>query len=113
MEVSICPFFFYTSYETLFHVIDIPGAPPRIVEQPQSQKVDIGEPLSLSCRAVGQGDLSYLWFFNGLSIAMETRPEYYINCFTDEDEGVYLCRISNPWGSTDSKMAEVCMKEDD
>ena len=87
--------------------------PPLITEHPLSQEVDIGDPLSLSCRAMGPGELSYMWYFNGLSIATETRPEYFINCFTDEDEGVYYCRVSNSWGTMDSKMAQVRMKEDD
>jgi len=86
---------------------------PLVLEHPQSQKVDIGDPLSLSCRATGSGELAYMWYFNGLSIATETRTEYFINCFTDEDEGVYFCRVSNSWGSIDSNMAEVTMNEDD
>ena len=61
-----------------------------------------------------QGEqLTYLWYFNGLSLQQEVRSEYFINCFTDEDEGMYFCKVSNYWGEVDSNMAHVQMKDDD
>ena len=91
------------------------GEKPKIMEHPQSQTVDAGDPLTLHCRAVGsQGEqMAYLWYFNGLSLQQEVRPEYFINCFTDEDEGMYFCKVSNYWGEVDSDMAHVQMKDDD
>ena len=55
----------------------------------------------------------YLWYFNDLSLQQEVMPEYSINCFTDEDEGVYFCKVSNSWGEVNSNMAHVHMKDDD
>ena len=89
-----------------------PGEKPTITKHPVSQEVEAGDPLTLSCMAVGQGELKYLWYFNGLSLAKESRQEYFINCFTDEDEGVYYCKVSNPWGEENSDMAHVQMKDD-
>ena len=78
-----------------------------ILQHPQSQVIEVGDPLTLTCRAVGD-DLKYLWYFNGLSLQREDRNEYFINCFTDEDEGVYFCKVSNSWGELNSDMASCC-----
>lgn len=88
-----------------------------VTEQPQSQAVEAGDPLTITCTATGSsktqgGELSYLWYFNGLSLQGEERPEYFINCFTDEDEGDYYCKISNYWGSVKTGEAHVVMKDD-
>ena len=96
------------------------GTEPKkleIVEHPQSQHVEAGDPLTLRCSAVGPGggggQLSYTWYFNGLSLAGEDRPEYEINCFTDEDEGLYQCRVqSSHGGEVLSRMAHIQMKDD-
>lgn len=88
---------------------------PRILEHPQSQDVEPGDPLTLTCRAEHKGqpaELCYLWYFNGLSMKDEERPQYYINCFTDEDEGMYACEVSNLNGSMTSNVAHVRMRID-
>ena len=86
---------------------------PQIVEHPQSQQVEAGDPLTLRCSAVGgTGQLSYTWYFNGLSLANEDRPEYEINCFTDEDEGLYQCKVQSTHGEVLSRMAHIQMKDD-
>lgn len=89
------------------------GEKPTILEHPESQTVEVGGPMTLSCKATGQGELSYLWYFNGLSLAKEDRNEYFLNCFTDEDEGVYFCKVSNRWGEVNSNMAHIQMKDDE
>ncbi len=86
------------------------GEKPKIVKQPQPQVVDAGDPLTLTCQASTTVDLTYLWYFNGLSLKGETRPEYSINCFTDEDEGMYQCEVANSHGRVMSDMVEVKMK---
>ena len=96
----------------LLHVGITKGENPRIIKHPQSQEVDAGDPLSLTCQATGSGELSYLWYFNGLSLKGETRPEYSINCFMDEDEGMYQCEVTNSHGSVMSEMAKVEMALD-
>ena len=89
---------------------------PRILEHPQSQAVEPGDPLTLSCKAEYSGqpeeELNYEWFFNGLSMQYENRPQYYINCFTDEDEGLYSCKVSNSYGGVKSNIAHVQMRID-
>ena len=95
-----------------FDTAPVRGESPQIVEHPKSQTVEPGSPLTLTCRAVGPGELSYVWYFNGLSLKDETRPEYFINCFTDEDEGLYLCEVTNSYGSVKSEMSHVTMMVD-
>lgn len=84
----------------------------KVVEHPQSQEVEAGSPLRLTCTASGPGEVAYLWYFNGLSLQKENRTEYFINCFTDEDEGVYFCKVSNYWEEVSTDMAHVQMKDD-
>lgn len=85
---------------------------PVISVHPQPQEIELGDPLTLSCVATGSGELSYLWYFNGLSLNKEVQSTYTIHCFTDEDEGLYTCKVSNDGGSTMSQMAHVVMKLD-
>lgn len=82
------------------------------MEHPRSQQVEAGDPLTLRCSAVGLGELSYTWYFNGLSLSRENRPEYEINCFTDEDEGLYQCKVQSARGEAMSRMAHIQMKDD-
>ncbi len=85
---------------------------PMIIKQPQPQEVEAGDPLTLMCEATGSIDLTYLWYFNGLCIKDETRSEYTLNCFMDEDEGMYQCEVANSLGRSRamSDMVEVKMK---
>jgi len=85
---------------------------PVISVHPQAQEIELGDPLTLSCVATGSGELSYLWYFNGLSLNKEVQSTYTIHCFTGEDEGLYTCKVSNDGGSTMSQMAHVVMKLD-
>jgi hypothetical protein len=87
---------------------------PHITQHPQSQAVEAGDPLTLTCKAVGPGALTYLWYFSGLSLHRENRPEYFINCFTDEDEGDYYCKVTSAGGGVevDTNIAHVEMKDD-
>lgn len=95
-----------------FSSADLDVEKPHIIQQPMSQAVEAGDLLTLTCEAVSQGELAYLWYFNGLSLQSEVRPEYFINCFTDEDEGDYYCRVANAGGEVNTDIAHVEMKDD-
>lgn len=85
---------------------------PKIIQHPSSKEIEPGDPLTLTCKAVGDGQLVYSWFFNGLLIQEEEAPEYFLNCFTDEDEGFYSCRVSNKHGAVMSNIAHIKLKLD-
>lgn len=87
---------------------------PRITKQPSSIDVELGGHLLLMCQAMGgNDDIEYSWFFNGLLITGEDTSRYVLNCFTDEDEGFYSCRVSNAYGSVMSDIAHVRLLEMD
>jgi len=85
-----------------------------ITQHPQSVDIEPGDPLTLHCRGTGtEGiELKYNWYFNGLLIKDEDQSEYILNCFTDEDEGFYSCKISNQNGFVMSNTAQVKVKLD-
>ena len=90
------------------------GKSLRVITHPQSQELQPGDPLTITCTADGPAPLSYLWLFNGLPLIKETEPTYRINCFTDEDEGMYGCQVTASDGSTVlSDFAEIKMNLDD
>lgn len=85
---------------------------PTILEHPSSHDVEPGDPMTLRCVASGAGKLSHQWYFNGRSLRNETSSQYGINSFTDEDEGLYSCEVSNEGGSVMSHLAHVALKLD-
>ena len=84
-----------------------------ILEHPLSQEVVAGGPLQLTVKASGPGELRYKWYFNGLSLANEKRPEFALHCFTDDDEGNYCCEVSNKWGEVLTELAVIKMMAED
>lgn len=87
---------------------------PRILKHPQSQSIAIGDPLHLTVEsAPPNGHTQYVWYFNGLELPKEIEPEFYLNCFTEDDVGDYYCELSNGYGAVKSLIARVTLKEDD
>ena len=70
-------------------------APPTIVQQPQSQAVIEGNPLTLSVTATGSPPLSYSWRKNNATIAGETNSVLTIPQTTPNDAGNYIVLVSN------------------
>ena len=84
-----------------------------ILKHPQSQELNLGDELKLSVQASGSGELKYLWHLNNISLYNECRPEFVLYCFTEEDEGNYMCEVSNDHGSVLSHIASISCKQDD
>jgi len=85
---------------------------PVISVHPQPQEIELGGPPNSELCSHWVWRISYLWYFNGLSLNKEVQSTYTIHCFTGEDEGLYTCKVSNDGGSTMSQMAHVVMKLD-
>ncbi|MBN1990908.1 MAG: immunoglobulin domain-containing protein [Bacteroidales bacterium] len=78
-----------------------------ITQQPQSEAVCLGEPLTLNTVATGT-NLSYQWYKNGVSLgAGATAAAYNIAAFAAGDVGTYYCIVSNGCGSIQSSNANI------
>lgn len=72
-------------------------APARILTQPESQNVCIGESTSLTVHAVGCV-LGYQWRLDGIPIKGATSSTLELSSLTSEQFGTYDCEISHSMG---------------
>ena len=86
---------FHLLDENLNYSFDSVPTPPAIIRQPQSQRVDFGQPLRLEVLASGSPPLSYQWFFNNTIIPGATDATYQIPAPGSLDAGSYRVTISN------------------
>lgn len=80
---------------------------PSIVTQPQGQAVASGTPVNLGVIARGMPALSYQWYFNGLPIGGASSNLLTLNSVAVNNEGDYLCVITNNYGSVTSQVATL------
>ena len=78
--------------------------PPTIINQPVSQSVNQGSPVSFSVVATGTG-LGYQWQLNSVSISAATNASYSLAGATTNSAGTYTVIISNAGGSVTSSNA--------
>ncbi|HOK95196.1 MAG TPA: immunoglobulin domain-containing protein [Anaerohalosphaeraceae bacterium] len=81
---------------------------PVITENPVSQTVPAGSPVTLS--VAGQNITSYQWYLNGSLLAGKTAAILHIPSLGIADEGLYTCVASNAVGFVASKPAIVVSK---
>lgn len=81
-------------------------AAPLIVTQPASVSKGLGQPVTLSVVAQGDGELSYLWFRNNLPLGSHG-PDLSIPGGTSADSGSYTVIVGNWVGMTESAAATV------
>ncbi|XP_075881919.1 mucosa-associated lymphoid tissue lymphoma translocation protein 1 isoform X2 [Nelusetta ayraudi] len=67
----------------------------RLVIQPQSQQLHIGEDLQLECGAVGRPIPGYQWYRNGVPMPKVTKRKLVIPHATQDHRGRYRCEISS------------------
>ncbi|KAG7490505.1 mucosa-associated lymphoid tissue lymphoma translocation protein 1 isoform X1 [Solea senegalensis] len=70
----------------------------KLVTQPQSQKLYMGDALHLECGAVGRPIPRYQWHRNGVPVPNATKRKLVIPHVMQDDHGRYRCEIS---GSTE------------
>ena len=81
--------------------------PMIIAAQPTNQLVRAGSNATLRVAAVSTAPLSYQWFFNGLSLSIQTNATL-LNTDTQlADDGAYDAVVSNAYGSVTSATARV------
>jgi hypothetical protein len=87
------------------------SGPPRIIDQPVSQTVLVGESATFGARARGKLPISYQWRKNGLNLTMGTFPNYATGQVTAADNGSkFDVVISNSLGSVTSKTVTLTVK---
>ena len=74
---------------------------------PQSQAVQQGKPLVLSCRTRGLSDIRYRWVKDDIEIPGANRSDLALNSVKMEDFRRYFCRVWDKSGSVTSYIAEV------
>jgi hypothetical protein len=79
---------------------------PVLTTQPLSQRVKIGEPLSLSVVAAGTAPLHYSWKFGTIDIGTDS-ASFYVADFEYANEGNYTVAVSNANGSVTSNAAVI------
>jgi len=84
---------------------------PKIVQQPTSQTVPVGEALRLSVSATGAEPLSYRWQFNNFNIPGASASEFVISDAQAGDSGDYKVVVSNAAGSVTSEVAVVTVSQ--
>ena len=92
-----------TSTSAILNVL----APVNITAQPQSQSIELNNPVTFSVTAAG-ADLSYQWRRNGSNISGATGASYTINSVSgDRDGDTYSVRVSNAVSSETSSDATL------
>ncbi|MCB1123052.1 MAG: hypothetical protein KJT03_15965, partial [Verrucomicrobiae bacterium] len=80
---------------------------PKFVAQPEAQNILVGDELTLSVEAIGLGDLTYQWFFEGEEIAGATGASYMIAFPSIANSGSYSVEVTGSAGTSTSSQALV------
>jgi len=92
-----------------YHSLAVRGAGPLISQQPVSQTVLAGAPVSFTVGATGSG-LSYQWQFNGVNIPDGTSRVLNITEAVRASAGVYTVKVTNGSGTTTSANAVLIVR---
>lgn len=79
----------------------------EIIQMPQSQAVQEGKKIVLSCRTRGLPDIRYRWVKDDIEIPGANRSDLVLSSAKIEDFGRYFCRVWDKSGSVTSDIAEV------
>uniref|UniRef100_A0A673LZU6 Mucosa-associated lymphoid tissue lymphoma translocation protein 1-like n=1 Tax=Sinocyclocheilus rhinocerous TaxID=307959 RepID=A0A673LZU6_9TELE len=66
---------------------------PRVLIQPQPQRLLVGDLLYLECGAIGRPLPQYQWYRNGVPIKKATKRMYTVKNLLPEHQGRYRCEI--------------------
>lgn len=88
-------------------LLTVVSTPVVINTQPSDQYVVQGRPVTLSVAASGSAIVSYQWYQNANAISGATNTTYPILASDPTNSGSYYVNISNPAGSTNSRVAAL------
>lgn len=84
--------------------------PPAIVMHPQSQSVQVSNPVSFTVTASGTAPLRYQWFFNTNTLLLNaTNSALNLTNVQFADAGDYSVRVTNTYGSITSAPATLAV----
>ena len=87
-------------------VLSSAGAAPLIIEQPQSQTVQVDAYAAFHVDAVGSPDLRYQWQRNGVNLAGETTQFLTVNpAVVGDNAASFTAVVTNPYGTATSNAA--------
>ncbi len=92
-----------------FHSLAVRGTGPLINQQPLSQTVLAGAPVSFSVGASGS-DLTYQWQYNGVNIPDATGAALHFEEAGRAHAGVYTVKVTNALGATTSANAVLIVR---
>lgn len=87
------------------------GIKPVVMEQPAGGTIISGQPVTLSTRVYGSGDLAYQWTLNGNPIAGAIYSSYAIPSFSSAQAGTYAVKATNSLGSATSANAVLAITD--
>jgi N-acetylmuramoyl-L-alanine amidase len=91
-------------------------AATEITQQPTSQSILVGNPVTLSVQATGEGTLTYRWQKDGTDLADDTRitgsatASLNISAFAETDAGAYACVVTGGCGALTSGSATLTVQ---
>ncbi len=100
-------YFCSRSNNAVYKVIYNSGTAPVITNQPQSQTVSQGNPVTFSVTVTGTSPFTYQWRKNGVNITGATNASYTIASVVPADAGTYSVVVNNSVGSTTSMNASL------
>ncbi|MDA0350023.1 MAG: hypothetical protein O3C43_22955 [Verrucomicrobia bacterium] len=83
---------------------------PKYVIQPMAISGESGDELMLSVEAIGLGDLTYQWYFEGEAIAGATDASYTIPFAAVSNSGSYYVEVTGTSGTSTSESALVVVE---
>jgi hypothetical protein len=96
-----------TSFEARLNVYE----PPRIMNNPASQLILAGAPVTFTVAAAGSPLLFYQWQKDGTDIAGANTASFTITSTSLADNGTYRVVVTNSWGTSVSEGAILTVKD--
>ncbi|XP_051866428.1 mucosa-associated lymphoid tissue lymphoma translocation protein 1-like isoform X2 [Pristis pectinata] len=79
----------------------------QIINQPQAQKLMVGDTLILECTAIGIPMPRYQWLRNGIPVTNGSERHYKVNKMNLDNQGQYRCHVFNDMAELWSLEAEI------
>ncbi|CAN5627032.1 hypothetical protein BH11BAC1_BH11BAC1_21830 [soil metagenome] len=91
----------------VYKVIYNSGSAPVITNQPQTQTIAQGNPVTFSVSVTGSNPFTYQWRKNGNNISSATNSSYAIASVVPGDAGTYSVVVTNSFGTATSMNASL------